>query len=1850
MPNKNTHARRVPTARLATPAALPALLAAALLASLPTAPGRADVQTFTGDSPATAVNATVAGGTIAISGGDGSLALSNGQTLVISDSVTQSAVATLGGKSDITFRAEGDGWAMLNSAGGAYRLLDITPQPVTASATATLNLDRVIVANVAMNAMFVRVSTASFDLVVNGDFVFLGNISASHGGAINWQKAGNLTFTGTAIFDRNTAGGTNLGGALGSTAAGTGTITFENTALFFSNTAASGGAIFTHPGHSLIFKDAAEFKNNTASTGAGGAFYIQSNDTYLDMQRIRFEGDATFDGNRAVTQGGAVSTDDRVIMQFDSTTGTVTLTNNRAGNGHGGAVTSGEISFNGSLFTVKNNFGGTAATHVGGGLRAARLLDITGNYNISENQTMGSGGGVSTGSLLVNGGGTLSGNIASVNGGAVNATGNSTFEISGGAEFSGNTAGGLGGAIYVGGASRLTLNASTGDIVFSGNKQAATIDSSGVSSTSGTLTATGGTNNTVYFASSATLVLNTGSGMAVRFDDPIESAATRTVSVTKSGAGAAVFSDYHSNIVASTTVGQGEFRLSGGAIYGAANDQGRFVLKPGATLAGDGTVQAGAIEIETGARLLAADGGLLSIASAAAPTLGNSLVLGGSGTIAVGAASNLLSASLIDVGADEPAGARTLAIANDLSLENSAAIRLDLYAGNISDKLAALSGLAMQGRASINIGLVETGSFNLVSWETGGLTAAQLDLSFGSGAGQTARNDVQLGVDATAKTLYLTNIVSSLDMAWTGSEGDGIWQSSALESANWSNGGGASNGERYFRNGDLVSFGGAASGTITVAGPGVAVSGMTIEGAADYEFRGAGGITGNTTGVEGSLITATGKLTKKGTGKLVLANTGANSFSGGVEIKGGELAVTGGTRLDADITIDDQDGDGAKLSGVGTFGNMVVKNGGVLSIGTSAASSGTITVADLTLDNASLYFDLFADNSSDYLKVTGEALVQSGTIVIGIFTDGIFNLGNFAGIKDQLSVSTAGAARQSGTLYGEGAELFLKTIVDSSREMTWGGTAGAIWGTTNDAWGNDDGKEQFANGDRVIFGGDVAADAREIQVAGGGVQVADMRVDADGYVFTGSGGIVSGTQYISASGVDSGLSSESATGKLIKTGTGALKFENTGTNIFEGGIVFGSAGTAGGIIEFSSVDQIRAGTSGIEFVSSGTLQASADVSGTIESGIAIGDGATGGVTIAGGTLVLGGKLSSGGTFSTSGGGVLALTADSSQFTGVADVSGTLLLAGGKLGGRVNTRNGAVFGGAGEATGQHSVYIENGAGLQIGLAGGGNETLHVVNLIMENGSYMTGSGTLTGTGTVGHAASDLVTVQTGSAKTINLASNLAGEGVLIKDGDGTLQLSGQMNIGGMEIRNGLVSMMSGAPVTIQRTLLVGTNATLSGTGQLVAGTLTNRGVIRVGKAGGADEFGTLTVNGNYTNDGGTLRLAVGQVAGSGTGRYVQSDKFKVTGAGTGVTTVYFEHSPGLYRLPEGVTPPDDIVEGIAVNVMSAKTPGNWLVYGVQEWWFTPNAGGTGGIWETDVAPEVPPATGLDTASVLMSKASLGALSQRLAWNRVPASHHFIFWLNGLYRNDKLTSGLYDGAKTRTTGLQAGADWSHAGESAVLSFGIFADYAKTDMDQARKASSTMAEADGYGMYGTLKIGRWYVDAILRGADENYTISVPGRPDFETDGTSWTGSIETGMVFSDKTPWRIEPQLQLVFQHRNLADTQDYMERHYVLDSADSLETRAGIKVWRELKWGNAKIVPWLRGSYLYEFKGDNKVIVDGATFASDLKGSGLQIDAGLSIQTNERFAINGDFAWYNGGSLRSHMINIGCSYKW
>jgi outer membrane autotransporter protein len=1863
-----------------------ALLATGMLILASPAVFAAD-QTYTGGDATGATSTGLASGdTLFLSGSSGTLDLFDGISLNVTDWVQMGkGPITLSTKNNITIQPltdSNDGWAVVEMSGSpTTRVLDIQP---TSATTATLNLHKIVLAGGSITSyaggLIIR-GSASGNLIINGDVVFLNNLAAgSTGGAISWAStaAFDLTFTGTAIFERNGArnAAENLpGGAIGPQTGGSsatgGSYTFQKTAMFFSNTAgAQGGAIYGAVGCNMFFYDAAIFKNNTAINNRGGAIAASTNAAYAGAQIIKFSGNVEFDSNRSLNnEGGAIAATDGIILVFDGTTvpngaSTVSFTNNFA-SARGGAITSGTIEFTGGEFLVKNNFSGntgadgnTPSTTVVGGAIRALSLEVNGNYDVSGNQTLGSGGGVSTSALYLNGSGTMSENMAYANGGAINAPGNGIFEIRSDAMFVDNVAGGSGGAIHVADTSMLALNADAGDIVFNGNRSGVTIDYSAVAS-GGKLTVTpgSGTANAIHFAAaSATLALNAESGRLIRFDDPISSASGLPITVTKNGAGAVSFATHHSNVVANTTIEEGAFRLSQGAIYGAANDSGTFTVKSGATLAANGIVRAGDIQIENNATLMALENGLLTLDTSGAPGIGTGLTLAGSGTISMGdPETTLLSATAVRIGDPmAPASPQTLVVSNSVALADNTTLRINLYTGNQSDLFVAANGLACADTIKVDLGFVETGSFTIANWASGDVSSGQLSLSFNGGA-QTNRNNAQLGVDTAARTLYVTNTVQSLALRWTGSAGDLMWRSSAVESANWTDGQAAS-AERYFHNGDLVTFDPEASGTITIETSGVTVSGMTVTGSENHVFQGQGGITANTSSAQGPAITATGKLLKTGAGKLVFANSATNSFSAGVDIKGGEVIVAAGGGLAGDIIIDDSAGEGAMLSGQGTFGNVTIKNGGGFNVGASSTASGTAVIDHLTLDNGMLYFDLFSNNTSDYLHVSNTTTVLAGgTITIGSFASGTFNLGNFGGIANRLTVGISG--RQAGVLEnGASGELLLKTVADISRVLRWQGQAGQSWDGSVASWAGD--KDQSADGDRVIFDSSSDPAYREITLAEAGARVADMWVSADGYVFKGSGGIVSGTQYISDMGSDSGFSDTAATGRLWKTGTGTMEFANTGTNLFEGGILLGDSAGSGGMIRFSSPDQIRTGTAAIEFANSATLRAGEGMMGTLAGNIVIANGATATLDIPSGTLCYAGRLANLGpeaTFSQTGSdSMLILVSNNGGYSGVTNIEGTLLLDNTTLGGSVNVKNGAVFGGSGTASGPGSIQVSEGGFVRIGgMESGAGTLLHIANLVMKNGSRLVGGGTLAGAMVTGTAAGDMITVRAEAGNPITIASTLAGEGVLLKEGTGDLMLSGAINIGSLDLIQGKLSLDSGDPAVVKRSLNIGTGSTLLASGRITSAAFVNSGTILVGS--GTAPFGKLAISGSYAGNNGWVRLRVGGIAPSTSGYYVQSDKFEVTGGSSGITNVWFEQSaPAANALPEGITPPDDIVTGVPVSVLSEGEPGNVLYFGPQEWWFVPNQGGSGGKWESNLIASVPPLTGLDAAAALIGKASFEAVNQRLAWKRDSKSgHKFELWTSGLSRNDQIKNGLYDGAKAHTAGGQAGADWSYKNGNIHVSVGVFADYTRTEMNQPRKRSATDTKSNGIGVYESINAGPWFADMILRGSQENHTVTVPRLTDMRADGTSWAGAFTLGRVFiTKKSSWRVEPQIQVVIQDYRIDDVTDYFNRNYRIASDVSLEGRATIRLMKEFKKGkHIKLIPWIRGGFLHEFKGRSTVIVDDTwSYTNGIRDSGTMIDAGISMTIGSRVSVEAGASLYDNGELRSRTFTAGCHVAW
>jgi autotransporter-associated beta strand protein len=387
-----------------------------------------------------------------------------------------------------------------------------------------------------------------------------------------------------------------------------------------------------------------------------------------------------------------------------------------------------------------------------------------------------------------------------------------------------------------------------------------------------------------------------------------------------------------------------------------------------------------------------------------------------------------------------------------------------------------------------------------------------------------------------------------------------------------------------------------------------------------------------------------GYINKRGTGTLVV--TASASGNPTVTVEAGRLLLGSGAYLGGGATTVKA---GALAGGNGTFHRLVGEPGATLQVGgDDHTAPETLTVTDrLTVGDATLRFDLFENNASDFLAANAVTGNGGNTIEIGVFATGTFMLGPAAtGTLADSSLMIDGllvveGARRSGTLTDNGG-LQLVTTAANSVVATWLGATSGIWNTTSGNW-DSDAHGFFAMGDRVVF--DDTADAssparRTIEVASPGVRVSDLIVSGTGdYIFTGAGIIADATEALGLSG---------ATGKLVKTGSGTLTLAN-GSNDFRGGIDLG-----GGVLA------LGAGTT----LGSGTLAVTAaDTTLRTTGGAALGNElalAAHGLAVDTGAhdLALAGRIAGASQITKTGAGVLLLSG-ANAFAGVDLTAGTL---------------------------------------------------------------------------------------------------------------------------------------------------------------------------------------------------------------------------------------------------------------------------------------------------------------------------------------------------------------------------------------------------------------------------------------------------------------------------------------------------------------------------------------------------------------------------------------------------------------
>ena len=711
---------------------------------------------------------------------------------------------------------------------------------------------------------------------------------------------------------------------------------------------------------------------------------------------------------------------------------------------------------------------------------------------------------------------------------------------------------------------------------------------------------------------------------------------------------------------------------------------------------------------------------------------------------------------------------------------------------------------------------------------------------------------------------------------------------------------------------DTLTLGGSFAGSNTLSGVISGAGNVAMNGTAGslWLLSGANTYSGTTTVTSGTL--QAGNDQAFGTPNAVIVNGGTLDLNTH-DITITSLAGTGGSVAlnGADLTVNGATATSYSGSITGT-GGLVKQGNGTLTLAGQSSYTGATTIngSSLTLNFAAAGAP--ASNiisSASTLNMAGGTLTLSGAA--GVANSQTFNglnvtAGNnriaaTSGAGGSMTLNLGALTRSSGlmdfTLPGSG--VITTTNIDGA--LAWATVNGTDYAqilagniTAFTAYANKDDAGTWLTGDIVSDAGGAANTPFTNSVAGN-VQLGGIKYTAaaNSTVTVGSGNTlgVDGTIIVAASvgNASQTITGGSLTGSggggtlgILHNGTGTGTFTIASTIVDNGGatsFVKGGSGRVSltGANSYTGGTTLSGGTLAVSSIANGGVASSigastADPSNlVIESGTLEYTGATA-ATDRGFTLVNGGpsrtiQITDGNanlTFSgvvsgpddagfiKTGAGTLTLANAANTYTGVTTVSGGTL--------SVNTlANGGVASGIGAATADPAnLVLQNAGGLQY-----------------TGGTVASDRGLTLGTGNGRIGVSN-------AATTLTLSSAAIGSGGLIKEGTGTLLLSGtNLYAGGTTITAGTLRAGSAQAFGSQTALLtVNAGATLD-----LAGFANKVGALA---GGGAVTLGSATLTSGGVN--GTFTGAI-----SGSGGFFQSAGGTQTIVGcnnnyTGATTV------------------------------------------------------------------------------------------------------------------------------------------------------------------------------------------------------------------------------------------------------------------------------------------------------------------------------------------------------------------------
>ncbi|RJT26257.1 autotransporter-associated beta strand repeat-containing protein [Buttiauxella izardii] len=1120
--------------------------------------------------------------------------------------------------------------------------------------------------------------------------------------------------------------------------------------------------------------------------------------------------------------------------------------------------------------------------------------------------------------------------------------------------------------------------------------------------------------------------------------------------------------------------------------------------------------------------------------------------------------------------------------------------------------------IGKNGTGQLTVNANTTGAFGRANSQISLSNLAQLNLN-NSASGQThtfAVNNASLAFNDTAGAGQSTITLTNSGIAEFNGNSQGDTTSVAVDATSLlALNDNADAGSATVANSGRVTFADnaqAAGAVISNLAGGLVDISAALANASVGSLSGAGNVAlGAATLVEGALgrddtisglISGTGNLVKTGGGTLNLTAdntwTGtATAQQGVLLINGNQAAATGKTTVNS----------GATLGGAGVLGGSVeIENGGHLAAGQDLASVGVLEMGALTLNQDSQVDFQFGrpfvvgGTLNDLININGD-LNLDGKLNIaqtpgGSFDVGVYRVFNYTGALSDNILDIGAAPAAADDLYVQTSIAGQVNLVNRTGAVMrfWDGTGGnggelknnGVINGGDGVWQNNRGNDNWTT-DVTTPDGRFNTPYSNGSFAVFGGEAGNVTVD------TSLGEVaISGAQFTTNGYVIGGDNITTHTADTqIRVGDGSIlgaRYTATINSVIdgEGGINKTDAGT----LILGGNNQYQGGTQ----VSGGVLQVSADNN----------LGATGtGIGLSGGTLRYGAAFDTARVVTLAdGGGAVDTNGNSVSLLSAVTGSGTFT----KLGdGKLTLTQDSTFDG--------QTTIRNGT-LQLGNGGtGGSVTGDIV---------------------------DDATLAINRSDSVTLNGNISGNGQVLQQGSGTTFLNGRNTWSGITlVENGTLAAASRNSFSHQSTHIVSSGATLDtgGFNQTVANVY-NQGTINLR---GGDVGSTLTVNGNYVGDNGTVKIAAQQHSPGVADHLVING-----GTATGNTLLDIDVSQlGEPTTGDGIL----VVEAVNGATTTAQTTkdafnigGDVLTAGAWEYQlFAGNQQGAGEDWflRAGYRPDVP---GFDTLGAIIRQADLavlGTLHQRVGdeqpWQAgVPEDQEGRFWARYIVKSvdqhhDDPTKSQ---SSTNYNGMQMGLD---VYQDEKWRAGLYTTF--MDIDSSIDGITGMSGGAAYnstfssylGAYGTwTDTNGFYVDNVLQYGYHSVDLkNMSDRETYSPDGNSFVASVEVGKPWQLwDSNWLIEPQAQLIYQYSDFDDVtlSDPSKTKVSVDADGAVIGRLGLRLAADYDTDYGKVKPYIRVN-LWQELSDGQ---DTVTYRNTANSAGAtKIDANQRFQTTE-----------------------------